>query len=770
MVKKFFIAGCLALLFVCVSSSAQENDLNGLNGEDHFFSVEDANRIYDQLSIKLSTQNLVVSDLKEAVDELGQLKEGADQCVSSAKSDLVKVDSQIKSIKNITVGDPSTDIDYLQKKHDQLNDRAAACHLFSIRAQDAIQAYHKTIDSMETAKLLAKTSSIATNLKQFPSLIMKLPSEIDWQKMLDESGILLFSATQSMVFIAVLVVVFGLAVLIRAAISHFIESEEAQSKIALSIICTFNRYIVYLLPLATISLCMTLLSWDDPVSYLTNISYALIIYTCLLFVFRSIFYPPRPAEGVSEIPLHIRKSLFNRVYVLATLVLIAFVWGWMISPQNIPEQTAHIFTTIWLSFFSISLISIVWLVTDTSKLQYQQKFLRWSLVLVLSLCLLTILGIEWIGYHHLAVFIVRGITYSLAAFFIAWFLHRAVHVIIESLNRGQSSWQLKMRYYLGVKPNVVLPEFVLTGIVAYLVIWIGFVGAMLNIWGVSTVRFNQLYDQMMNGVIIADVSFYPARIMIGILVFSILGLISRLISSRISRHSRHHMERGAQVELASISNYVGFSIAILIAMLLSGVNFTGLAIVAGALSVGIGFGLQNIVNNFVSGVILLIERPIRPGDRIIIGQTEGFVHKISIRATQIRTVQCSDVMVPNSELISQQVTNYMFRDRNWRITCSVGVAYGSDVELVKDLLQKVAANHPDTKKDAPDEPIILFREFGNSSLVFDLWCVIRDVNRKYLIQSELNFEINKLFKENGITIAFPQLDLHVKNWAPPSSS
>ena len=189
------------------------------------------------------------------------------------------------------------------------------------------------------------------------------------------------------------------------------------------------------------------------------------------------------------------------------------------------------------------------------------------------------------------------------------------------------------------------------------------------------------------------------------------------------------MERGAREAVATISGYLGVALALFVSLSITGVEFGKLAIIAGALSVGIGFGLQNIVNNFVSGLILLFERPIKTGDWIVVGNTEGYVKKISIRSTQIQTFDQADVIVPNSDLISGQVTNWMLRDARGRIRVPIGVAYGSDTALVEKLLLEVAHKHPlvITSSIAP-EPKVLFIDFGDSALMFELRVFIVNID------------------------------------------
>src|SRR5205807_930021 len=170
----------------------------------------------------------------------------------------------------------------------------------------------------------------------------------------------------------------------------------------------------------------------------------------------------------------------------------------------------------------------------------------------------------------------------------------------------------------------------------------------------------------------------------------------------------------------------GFAVFLIISLMIAGVNFTGLAIIAGALSVGIGFGLQNIVSNFVSGLILLVDNNIRPGDRIQVGEIEGVIKRISLRATHIYTARHADVFVPNSELISKSVINFVFNDKTWSICCTVGVEYGCDLSQVKALLLKAAKLHPEVIQESGRAPTVLLKKFADSTIVFELWCLISD--------------------------------------------
>ncbi len=205
---------------------------------------------------------------------------------------------------------------------------------------------------------------------------------------------------------------------------------------------------------------------------------------------------------------------------------------------------------------------------------------------------------------------------------------------------------------------------------------------------------------------------------------------------------------------------------VLVAVNLIGFNMNSVLVALGGLSIGIGFGLQNIASNFVSGIIMVFERPIKIDDRVTVGGTYGIVKAINMRSTVVTTPEDIDIIIPNSKFISETVTNLTHDNTRTRIKVSVGVSYESDEDLVKTVLLEVANSHPDIIKemnpDLPDvvPPFVRFIQFGDSSLNFELLAWIPNVMRRLEIISELHFMIRKKFREHGIVIAFPQRDVH----------
>ena len=224
--------------------------------------------------------------------------------------------------------------------------------------------------------------------------------------------------------------------------------------------------------------------------------------------------------------------------------------------------------------------------------------------------------------------------------------------------------------------------------------------------------------------------------------------------------ARSKLDSGVRNSVKTGFGYVGIAIAALFGVSAAGIDLSSLALVAGALSLGIGFGLQNIVSNFVSGLILLVERPFKVGDWVVTGTTEGFVRRISVRATEIETFQHLSIIVPNSELINASVGNWTHKNRLGRVEIAVGVGYNSDPRRVMEILLEIAQAQENVLKNP--EPAVAFQGFGDSSLNFEIRVHLADVLDGLKVRNDLRLTIFERFKEEGIEFPFPQRDLHLK--------
>lgn len=251
-----------------------------------------------------------------------------------------------------------------------------------------------------------------------------------------------------------------------------------------------------------------------------------------------------------------------------------------------------------------------------------------------------------------------------------------------------------------------------------------------------------------------------------LLLVGLLFYATAKLKNWITDHllARTRVDLGIRQAVASIVRYLVIGIGFMIILQTAGIDLSALTVLAGALGIGVGLGLQNIASNFVSGLIILIERPIKIGDRVEVGKITGDVVSISLRATTIVSNDNIAIIVPNSEFVSSSVINWSYTDRDVRFNIPVGVSYGSDPLVVQRLLLEVAVEHGGVLKQPPAD--VMFQEFGDSSLNFVLRVWTRDYTaRPGVLRSELNFAISKKFKEGGIEIPFPQRDLHIRSSA-----
>jgi small-conductance mechanosensitive channel len=353
-----------------------------------------------------------------------------------------------------------------------------------------------------------------------------------------------------------------------------------------------------------------------------------------------------------------------------------------------------------------------------------------------------------LGFIKLAQEAIFSLTLTVALLGLALLLYNVAVILLQALLQTDRAEETEDSLSL-------LPVCVICLLV------IAFAPLIAMAWGASVADLREAWRLLTHGVQLGEIRLSLDMVMTLVLVFALGLFLTRWLQRllKVSVLPRTKFDKGAQTAMVTGVGYLGTTLAALIAVSTAGLNLSNLAVVAGALSLGIGFGLQTIVSNFVSGVILLIERPIKEGDWIEVSGYSGIVRKISVRSTRIETLDRHDVVLPNSDLISGTVKNMTLSSKTGRLIIPVGVAYGSDLDKTREILLDAAKSHKALCTQPP--PTVLFAGLGESSLDLELRCFLRNIGEILTVKSDLLFTIYAALNREGIAIPFPQRDIHL---------
>ena len=386
------------------------------------------------------------------------------------------------------------------------------------------------------------------------------------------------------------------------------------------------------------------------------------------------------------------------------------------------------------------------------------RSLVWVIVSAIVLCALT-------GYLALANFlaqqlVVTGLILTLVYLMLVWVDGFAQCISDDSAILGR--WLGEQgKLDQGRREQLTLPVSLLLKL-AVLIVAVPFI--MLQ-WGYTRPDIEEWYRQLFFGFHIGNTPVTLGALVASMIVFAIGYAAARLFQGWLDIQVLQPagISGGVRHSIRTAVGYIGILTAALVAFSYAGLSLSSLAIVAGAFSIGIGFGLQNVVNNFVSGLILLVERPVRVGDLVVVDGEEGYVRKISVRSTELETFDRANVLIPNSSFVSEKVKNWTLHNHIARVAISVGTAYDSDPNEVKDVLLRVARENPEVLRSP--EPIVELTGFGSSSINFALYVFIdiSDLSKTVRVRTNLSIAIFTAFAEKGIGIPFTQADVRISN-------
>ncbi len=748
------------------------------------FNTDTINTFLSTIEADMENPDTLLQRLDDYLEQLPSFRTWARECITDSNGPVTDINTHLKQLGEPIYDEPkdvSSTRQHLVTKKSELEATLASCNAILVRSDAAIKEISIFRKRNLERQSFAHGRDIVTVINEALTESHRWMSTLIGVLKSDEVGQALNGSEVLMLF-SIFAITLLIGLIVRRTLHRWhgdalarwqqtnLGEKDTGMRVLAGMAMTTRRFVTPLLVSISIGVFMGIQTFDQVPTPLISIVLSGLPLLILAFTLTYLFYVALRELGLRDnLQAAVARSLRKSFNLLAVILFLGYLLFETILANSLSEATfflARAILTVML------VLNVIWIIRLTKSLK--KRGLRTPVRFIAVLLLIGALIAELAGYRNLAGFVLRGVLGTLVAYGLFRIASHLTRTFLDEFDEGKSSWQQSVRTKIGVLSNQPIPGFIWVRLVTSLSIWLLFVASLLLVWSVPEADIKTLSTTITQGFTIGSINIVPVKMFEAILVLIVLLTINGAFQRHVGRKwlAMTAIERGARESIATISNYVGVALAIIIALAVAGMDFSKLAIIAGALSVGIGFGLQNIVNNFVSGLILLFERPIKTGDWIVASGIEGRVKKISIRSTEIESFDHADIMVPNSALISGNLTNWVHKNRSGRIRMPVSVAYGSDTAQVRDLLIEIARSQKEVVVDHHDmhDPKVIFLAFGDSSLDLELRLFVRDILRRVDILSDINFEIDRVFREHNIEIPFPQRDIHIRDMSTETTT
>ena len=736
----------------------------------------DPNQAISELSNlqeSLNQSDINERTIKETREKAIEIRTNALSCVDQIEPQVETLKLEVEALEQIS---PDVDIQIYERLSDARSRLTAEdaklknCSLTVVRSTRIIDLSNKLLNELTTELLSEKNEDIFEAIASLPNQLKQLPDLFFNDKAIQR-------VTNETLFLLILFLILGFSFgyFFGDQIKKIQYSDPFKSidrSIILKLRALFKPFGRVQSPIlfgslgisAAISLSLSISPSD---SWIIRLGLSPFLASVLYLLINWITGPFSPANIDQNTVSEPAKNLKQKLNFFTLIVVITYI---VFGPDWLSSEVASDQSLMRIALVSLMIFALIPVLNSSTSLFMEEgqygviRFIGYS---ALALSFIS----ELSGFHNLSSFILNGFILTLFSTYLLWSLLALTENSVTWINESTNLIGIRIRSALDLTRDSGKSKLAIYQLFFDASFWILYVSILIRVWDPTGTLVETLSSYATDGIPMGDIRVIPTNILAGIIAFTILagltGWIKRWVDKRWLRQITP--DRGARDALITVVGYTGFTVSLLVGLSISGVNITGIAVVAGALSVGIGFGLQAIANNFVSGIILLFERPIKAGDFVTVGDVEGFVRKISIRATEIETLDNQDMLIPNSELVSGRVTNWVLHNPYGRLIVKIGVAYGSDIEKVAEILEETANLHDQVISDGrASPPKALFMGFGDSSLDFELRVRIVDIKKRYDVLSDLNFAINERFASENIVIPFPQRDLHIKDWSEES--
>lgn len=709
------------LILVCSQSFADSEEV--FNHKRAVAALESVHQLLKKPNVRLRR-------LKNNVDSVSRYIADANSCIARQEKNI----SAIKKLKvsyGLDKAAEMTDDDkYIKARSEKVRKRLGTCRLFLLKADEVLSSYQTHVMNLAKKRLWARDLPVwQANL----TLDKEKNPILSQTHLRDVKPVLSNLDMQLVSFAAVFI-------LLSLGASYIRYSCKLQAYLPLAetvvVIFLFSAFIL-------------IKSLPETYHYLALL-HSILIYLSLRIIL-SVLISAKATEKLLECVQVKKKFIRGFSFTILNIYLIVQFVRQVILWDSFSYQQ---YMVIESSLLVIASTMFLILMTETLKGFSGIKWVKrhTNQIIEITVCtVIIIIGLNFFGYHRLVNYLSVNILLSalliLVCGTVSWMLYRFYYLLtVRSSNISQS-----VRKRLLVDKQKSLLEFTLLHVALQVVIYGYLVINLVTFWDISFMGELKLSRFYFDGAAVFNIRVVPVDIINGLIVFSILNLLVRFVTHYINQVNKQRNISAEYLGIGQILYYIGSCISVLSALLVAGVSLTGLAIVAGAFSVGVGLALRGIISNFFSGMIMLIERPIKIGDYISVDGVSGLVKKIRVRTTQVRTEDRVDILIPNEKIITGQLQNYMLARPMLRLKFEVKVAFDSDPKKIEEILLAIANEQEEViTEEEKNKPEVMLLELNKDSMRFELRVVIKHVHQKNTVHTTINHAIKAQFKQHKI--------------------
>lgn len=779
LLKIFYLAA--AIFFFCGTESYAASEKEVLVQEPAALDFKEVNKELERISKRLNSGQVLRKESEDFIEKLSQLQTLLLNAQKQDAATMQNIAQKQKTLSTLT-DENEKDIPEVAKERKQLEDSASKQK--ALLAQETLIL--TKIDELNTQILQMRNKELLSSVLAKQSSIFE-PSQF-WQSLLS-FGVFLKEVLTSpyhwyqdlkpeqqqnaLKSLGILTLMLGFALILAVGIRSFIKKHHGYN-LDISTPSYPDKlkaagWIFLALGIIPSAIIAAIVMWINGFELMKNSAFAITlknaaVYLLYFLIIRAgilaAFTPNNPDWRLFAIEARKVRRTSNALITAALVITVVSFF------QNLAAELSHQPEIVYSMQIFANAIKAFAVIRTALKVMYDAKELTDEdmqngniqklsfgarAALLITIFILAAFSFSLFGYINLSEYLINRFIVSVVVISGLYILNNFLRIIYRLIIR-QKFWTSKLR----INPRSLIKSEVWFGIILTPALYLFGIMALLAVWGVSVDILIGKTKGFLTGFYIGEVHISITSIVLGLISFWVMMLLVKMLKNSLQNGnlSRLDFDDGMKNSIISGVGFFGFIFSVVLGIAVAGGSFKSLALMAGALSFGAGLGLQNIVSNLVAGITILFERPIKLGDWVIINGYEGIVKQISMRSTTIESGDKSNVIIPNSAIISGNVVNKTYDSRMSKISISVGVDYESDIDKVKEILLKIAADDPDVL--STPAPSVSFADFGDNSLNFQLNCYTANIFINGAISFRLRTAIITEFRKENINIPFPQ--------------